>query len=94
MTAVSKHSEIPETEDMTNRRSTPAIEAIEATLEPPEDEAARPSARANTVVINAKEIQDANGNQYMMVKPERQLPAYLLVCMGANVGPPTGGTHE
>jgi uncharacterized protein involved in exopolysaccharide biosynthesis len=91
MTAVSKHSEIPETEDMTNRRSTPPIEAIEATLEPPEDEAARASsARANTVVINAKDVQGApregRDNQYMMVRPDRQLPAYLLVCMGGNVG--------
>lgn len=96
MTAVSKHSEIPETEDMTNRRSTPPIEAIEATLEPPEDEAARQSGgRPSTVVIHANDVQGAphnpNGqsegqNQYMMVRPERQLPAYLLVCMGANVG--------
>jgi uncharacterized protein involved in exopolysaccharide biosynthesis len=99
MTAVSKHSEIPETEDMTNRRSTPPIEAIEATLEPPEDEAARPSPlRPDTVVINAADVQGGpgaggaadgrggNGAQYMMMRPDRQLPAYLLVCMGANVG--------
>ena len=60
MTAVSKQSEIPETEDMTNRRSTPPIEAIEATLEPPEDDARPASVRAATVVITAKDVQAVN----------------------------------
>lgn len=97
---------------MTNRRSTPPIEAIEATLEPPEDEVSDRSSRtvrAQTVVIPRVGERDGNtdpertdgngsgsgrgngnagapGNQYLMVRPERQVPAYLLVCMGVNVG--------
>ena len=86
---MSKHSDIPETSEMSNRRSTPPIEAIEATLEPPDEEAATRTTRADTVVINAVPTTDSStksGNQYLMVRPDRQAPAYLLVCMGSNVG--------
>lgn len=86
---MSKHSTSPETSEMSNRRSTPPIEAIEATLEPPDEEATstRPVS-SDTLVINAVPASSSSktGNQYLMVRPERQAPAYLLVCMGGNVG--------
>lgn len=72
--------------------ATGAMEPIEATLEPPDEDASNPQGRSarDPVVINVnraeRDAQGARSSQYLMVRPDRSVPAYLLVCMGANVG--------
>jgi pSer/pThr/pTyr-binding forkhead associated (FHA) protein/uncharacterized protein involved in exopolysaccharide biosynthesis len=62
---------------------------IEATLELPDDDTntgkTKPS--RDTVIINTNAMREQQaGGQYLVVRPERSVRAYLLVCMGANVG--------
>src|SRR5690349_19869596 len=79
---------VPELHEAPRR---PHIEAIEATLEPPEEDELHGrngnGAPRDTVIINSvPKPPESERGQYLMVRPERQVPAYLLVCMGANVG--------